>query len=226
MKNFLNFKRFSNGKSKLKMIFILTFLLFLYVSVCAFSYAKTTSTEISNSVLRLHVLANSNSKEDQNLKYLVRDKLLEYMNTLCSTATSKKEAINIANAHISDFKRLALQTITENGYSYDVGVEIGNFEFPTKTYGDIALPAGYYDALRVTIGEAKGQNWWCVMFPPLCFIDVSSGVVPAESKEILKENMTEEDFALISENGSNNKISFKFKLLEFFGANGFMTAKN
>ncbi len=212
-------------KSKIKMILILTFLLFLYTTVCAFSYADTTCSEISDSVFRLHVLANSDSKEDQNLKYLVRDSLLNYMNSLCSNTKTKEEAISIASEHLSDFKELAKKTIVENGYSYDVDVQIGNFEFPTKTYGDIALPAGYYDALRVTIGEAKGQNWWCVMFPPLCFIDVTSGVVPDESKNLLKENMTEEDFALVSESKVNDGISFKFKLLEFFAGNGFITAK-
>ena len=211
--------------SKLKMIIILAFLLFLYTTICAFSYANTTQSEISNSVLRLHVLANSDSDEDQNLKYIVRDNLLSYMNSLCSNVSSKQEAINIANEHLSDFKNLAKQTIVENGYSYDVDVQLGNFEFPTKTYGDISLPAGYYDALRVTIGEAKGQNWWCVMFPPLCFIDVTSGVVPDDSKNLLKENMNEEDFALVSESKTNNGISFKFKILEFFAGNGFITAK-
>ncbi len=210
----------------LKMILILAFLLFLYTTLCAFSYAQTTSSEIVDSVLRLHVLANSDTAEDQTLKYKVRDCLLAYMNSLCQNATSKAEAIQIASDHIEDFKTLAQQTITENGFSYNVNVQIGNFEFPTKSYGDISLPAGYYDALRVTIGEAKGQNWWCVMFPPLCFIDVTSGVVPDESKEDLKETMSEEDFALISKNDSNRSISFKFKLLEFFGSHGFVTAKN
>ena len=90
----------NKGKSKIKMIFILAFLLFLYTSVCAFSYAKTTSTEISDSVFRLHVLANSDSEEDQNLKYIVRDHLLEYMNSLCSNTKSKEEAIKIASEHI------------------------------------------------------------------------------------------------------------------------------
>ena len=211
--------------SKIKIIVLLAFLLFLYTTICAFSYAQTTANDISKSVFRLHVLANSDSQEDQNLKYIVRDKLLEYMHSLCNDTTSKEEAIKIAQNHIEDFKTIAKQTILDNGYSYDVDVEIGNFEFPTKTYGDISLPAGYYDALRVKIGEAKGQNWWCVMFPPLCFIDVTSGVVPDSSKTLLKENMNEEDFALVSESKSNTEISFKFKLLEFFGRNGFITAK-
>ena len=219
MKKFLN-------KEIFKKLCILTILLFLYVGISAISYAKSTSSEISNSVFRLHVLANSNSSEDQNLKYKVRDKLISYMNTICSATTSKKEAISIAQNHLNDFQKIAEQTISENGYTYPIKVEIGNFDFPTKTYGDISLPAGSYDALRVEIGKAQGQNWWCVMFPPLCFIDVSSGIVPDESKELLKENMNEEDFALISDNNSHSDISFKFKILEFFGSKKFTTAKN
>lgn len=213
-------------KINFKMILILSILLFIYTTLCAISYASYTSKDISDSVFRLHVLANSDSAEDQNLKYKVRDKLLDYMNSICTNTSNKEEAINIANSHLEDFKTIAKITIEENGYNYDVTVEIGNFEFPTKTYGDISLPSGYYDALRVKIGEAKGQNWWCVMFPPLCFIDVSSGVVPDESKETLKNTMSEEDYALISENDSNKGISFKFKILEFFGNNNFITAKN
>ena len=121
--------------------------------------------------------------------------------------------------------QIALDTIRSEGYSYDVNINIGNFEFPTKDYGDISLPAGYYDALRVEIGEAKGHNWWFVMFPPLCFVDISSGVVPDESKELLESNLSEEEFALISENDNNTEIQFKFKLLEFFNQNGMITAK-
>ncbi len=203
---------------------ILSILLLLYTSICAFSYAKTTSKNLSDNVFRLHVLANSDSKEDQDLKYKVRDDLIKYMNTLCKNITSKEEAIEIANDNLPNFKKIALETIKNNGYSYDVNLEIGNFDFPTKTYGDISLPAGYYDALRVKIGKAEGKNWWCVMFPPLCFIDVTSGIIPDESKELLKENMNSEDFALISKNNSNPEINFKFKLLEFFGNNKFQLA--
>ena len=105
--------------------------------------------------------------------------------------------------------------IKENGYNYDVNIRIGNFEFPTKTYGDISFPAGNYDALRIEIGEAQGQNWWCVMFPPLCFVDVTSGVVPDESKEVIKDNLNEEEYNLISDNESSD-VKFKFSLIEFF----------
>lgn len=220
MKNILNF--FKN--SKVKMVIILSLLLFVYTTVCAFSYAQNVSTDIANSVFRLHVLANSDSEEDQNLKYKVRDNLLAYMNEICANCQSKEEAISLVEEKKEAFKQIALDTIKKEGYSYDVTIQIGNFEFPTKDYGDISLPAGFYDALRVEIGEAKGHNWWCVMFPPLCFVDITSGVVPEESKELLENNMSEEEFALVS-NDSNSEIKFKFKLLEFFNENGLITAK-
>lgn len=211
-------------KKNLKMVIILTFLLFLYTSICAISYAQNISTDIANSVFRLHVIANSDSKEDQDLKYKVRDNLLDYMNSICKNCESKKEAISIVEKNKTTFEQIAMDTIKEQGYSYPVKINIGNFEFPTKTYGDISLPAGYYDALRVEIGEAKGQNWWCVMFPPLCFVDITSGVVPDESKELMENNLSEEEFALVSDK-TDNEIQFKFKLLEFFNNAGLITAK-
>lgn len=221
MKNFLKFIK----NPKFKMTLILTLLLILYTGICAISYAETTSSDIAESVFRLHVIANSNSDEDQNLKYKVRDSLLAYMNNLCSNCTSKNEAIEIVTQHQEEFKNVAIQTINNEGYSYNVNIEIGNFEFPTKQYGDISLPAGFYDALKVEIGEAKGRNWWCVMFPSLCFVDISSGIVPEESKEDLKNNLSDEEYSLIS-NDSDYGIKFKFKLLEMFANSGLVTAKN
>lgn len=211
-------------KKNLKMVIILSILLFIYISICAFSYAQNISTDIAESVFRLHVIANSDSDEDQNLKYIVRDNLLAYMNSICENCKSKEEAISIVQKNKNIFHEIATNTIKENGYDYAVKINIGNFEFPTKNYGDISLPAGYYDALRIEIGEAKGQNWWCVMFPPLCFVDISSGVVPDESKELIENSLSEEEFALVS-NQSDNEIQFKFKLLEFFTNSGLITAK-
>jgi len=197
---------------KVKYTIIFLVLLFIYISVCALSYVSAVSSSISNSVFRLHVIANSDSDEDQNLKYKVRDSLIEYMNTICKNVKNKEEAINIAKNNLDEFYNIAKATIENNGYNYDVSIEIGNFDFPTKKYGDISLPSGYYDALRVKIGEAKGQNWWCVMFPPLCFVNISTGIVPDESKEELKENLSDEEFTIIS-NQDNNNIKFKFKLI-------------
>ena len=221
MKKFLN--KMKNSKIGIFMILIL--LLFLYTTVCAISYVSAVSTDISNSVFRLHVIANSNSDEDQNLKYKVRDNLLAYMNNICSNCSSKEDAINIVSEHQEEFRQVALETIKNEGFSYDVKIEIGNFEFPTKQYGDISLPAGLYDALKVEIGKAEGRNWWCVMFPSLCFVDISSGIVPEESKEDLQNVLSNEEYAIIS-NTSNKGIKFKFKLLEFFATNNLIASKN
>lgn len=206
-----------------KKYFIIFILLFLYVMLYSFSYANNVVSDLSNSLFRLHVIANSNSKEDQNLKYLVRDELISYMNTLCSNVSSKEQAIAIANEHLDDFQKIANEVISKNGFNYSAKVQIGNFAFPTKTYGDISLPAGYYDALKVELGKAEGKNWWCVMFPSLCFVDINNGIVPEESKEELQSSLVEEDYNLISSNNSEYKL--KFKIVELFENSKIFTAK-
>ena len=202
---------------------ILSLLLFIYISINAQSYVSAVSTNLYDAVFRLHVLANSNSEEDQSLKLTVRDALLNYMNTICANCSTKKEAIALAEAHKDEFQEIAEKTIKENGYNYPVKININNFYFPTKNYGDITLPAGYYDALRVEIGKAEGKNWWCVMFPSLCFIDVSSGIVNDEAKENLEQNLDAESYNLISDK-NNSEIQFKFKLVELFGDKKLFTA--
>lgn len=198
--------------SKFKRFILVSALLIIYVCISAVSYTHAVTTDIADSVFRLHVIANSNSDEDQNLKYIVRDKVIEYMSSISQNASSKEEVIKIAKANLDKIQAIATQTIRDNGYTYSVNVEVGNFSFPSKRYGDITLPPGYYDALRIKIGKAEGQNWWCVMFPPLCFVDVTSGVVPDESKEIMKENLSKEEFDLISKN--SNEVKVKFKIVE------------
>ena len=207
------------------------YLLLLIVSVAflllsAYSYVNAVSNNLADSVFRLHVIANSDSEEDQNLKYKVRDSLIEYMNTLTNDMNTKDEVIQIAKEHIQDFKNIAQNVVKENGYDYEVNIEIGNFSFPTKTYGDISFPAGFYDALKVEIGKAEGQNSWCVMFPPLCFVDVTSGVVPEESKENLEENLGDEEYSIISDTEENGFTSIKFKIIEFFESIGTKLANN
>lgn len=201
--------------SNLKRFLVLIILFSIYVFICAFSYVNAVSANISSSVFRLHVIANSDSAEDQNLKYLVRDALIDYMNSVSKNSNSKDEAISIAYQHKSDFYKIAKKVINDNGYDYNVNISIGNFAFPTKNYGDISLPAGYYDALKVEIGNASGQNWWCVMFPPLCFVDISTGIVPEDSKETIKDSLHTDEYNLIN-NAQTADVKFKFKLLEFF----------
>ena len=197
--------------SKFKRIFILIFLFIIYTCICAFSYTNAVFSSISDNVFRLHVIAASDSDEDQALKYIVRDSVLQYINEITKGLESKDQIIDAVSNNTKEIKRIAEETIHTNGYDYTVEIEIGNFEFPTKTYGDVSFPAGYYDALRIKIGKAEGQNWWCVMFPPLCFVDVSSGIVPEESKQVLEENLSEEEYNLVS----NEDYAVKFKIVEF-----------
>ena len=141
-----------------KKFVLIILLLFIYISICAFSYVNAVSANIQNSVFRLHVIANSNLDEDQSLKYLVRDRILEYINSISNNSNTKEDIIKIANDNLEEIKKIAENVVLENGYSYPIKVSIGNFAFPTKTYGDISFPAGFYDALKVEIGKAEGRN--------------------------------------------------------------------
>ncbi len=205
-----NFKRL-----KICKIFVILILLSIFILISAISYVDAVSNNIADSVFRLHIIANSDSEEDQNLKLKIRDELLSYMNSISENSINKEETIKIAEEHIQEFKNIAEKVIRENGFNYNVNIEIGKANFPTKYYGDISLPAGIYDALKVQIGEAKGKNWWCVMFPPLCFVDVSTGIVPDNSKQELKQNLNNEEYDLISKK-DDSEISFKFKIVELF----------
>lgn len=199
-------------KNTFKPVFIIFCLVFIYFLFCAYMYTNATFVDISNNIFRLHVIANSDSKEDQLLKYHVRDSVINYIQELSNSSRSKEDLIKLVSKNKENIQKVAQNAVYSYGFTYPIYISIGNFFFPTKQYGDISLPPGYYDAVRIEIGEAKGKNWWCVLFPPLCFIDVSSGIVPESSKEILKENLSDDEFNLICNSSEN--ISFKFKIVE------------
>ena len=148
----------------------------------------------AKNVLRLHVIANSDSDNDQNLKLKVRDSILHELQTGLNTATSPAQAKQYVASKFQNIKNTANYTIHQNGYSYSVKVFIQNRYFPVKTYGDLTFPAGYYDALCVEIGKAAGHNWWCVLFPSLCFENATTATVPDESKAKLKNSLTREEY--------------------------------
>jgi stage II sporulation protein R len=145
-------------------------------------------------ILRFHVRANSDSKEDQELKMAVKEDVIAMLRPLLEKCDDVQESKNIVVANLQNIYTTAVNTIVEQGYDYDVKVYVTEEEFPAKTYGDLTFPAGNYQALRIDIGEAKGQNWWCVVFPPLCFIDESTAVVSEEGKEALKRALTAEEY--------------------------------
>ena len=197
---------------KIKSVFILFLLFILFLFVTFVSYASSVSNDLSDNFFRLHIIANSNSKEDQELKLKIRDAVILYMNTLDYNNLSKEHTINITEENLNNLKRIVEETIKDNGFNYSCNLEIGNYYFPTKYYGNISLPSGYYDALKINIGDAKGKNWWCSLYPPLCFTDVSSGVIDEESQEVLKNSLTDDEYILISK--GNENIKLKFKIVE------------
>jgi stage II sporulation protein R len=188
------------------------------VSVKLAAYSDSVSKDISDNLLRLHVIANSDSEADQELKLKVRDEILKYVQTILEDSTSIKETIAIVNSKMEEIIAIAEAEVRANNLDYSVKADIGNYPFPTKTYGDVALPAGYYQALRVVIGEGEGTNWWCVLFPPLCFVDASKGKVPQPVKDDLKKVLTAEEYKLIvtTDDEHDLPIKVKFKVVEFF----------
>ena len=193
---------------------IICTILTLIISVCAtgvLTEAKVTEVQkkMAEEVFRFHVLANSDSKEDQALKMKVKETVITYMKEQLPESKSVVMTKAWAESHISAIKKVAEKTLQKQGCRYYVKVEVTNCYFPDKTYGDITFPKGKYDALRIEIGEARGQNWWCVLYPNLCFIDAVHAVVPDEGKEELKEVLDEEEYEMVT-------ATSKFKIKWFF----------
>ena len=171
--------------------------------------ALRTQDELADKVVRLHVLANSDSEEDQALKLKVRDVVLERATAIREQSADRREAESRLRGELLELERIAAEEIAAEGYNYPVTVELENTDFPTKEYDGFTLPAGEYLALRVIIGEGQGQNWWCVVFPPLC--TAASADVPASA---LAAGFSEEEVNLITE--ENQGYVLKFKAVEWW----------
>lgn len=164
--------------------FLLTVLL---LATCWAVASETISNDLSQNITRLHIVANSNDPHDQALKLKVRDRLL---------AETKKSSRQLSNGEITATCRDEIQ---KNGYHYSVTTERGQFYFPRKTYKNLTLPAGTYNAVRITIGEGGGANWWCVMYPPLCFAGDPDGTMDDSALSSLRHAISPESFAMICE---------------------------
>lgn len=165
-------------------------------------------------ILRFHVRANSDSQEDQELKMAVKEDVVAMLKPMLRNCNSVKQSKDVIVSNMQNIYTTAVNTIVEQGYDYDVKVYVTKEEFPVKTYGDLTFPAGEYQALRIDIGKAQGQNWWCVMYPPLCFIDESTAVVSEDGKELLKENLTDEEYRQLFTN-PDVEVKTSFKLYDW-----------
>lgn len=188
-------------------------LLAVAVAVGIFYGQAKAGSQIEGKVLRFHVIANSDSEADQALKYQVKDMLVEALKPMLEDAEDLEETKQIVGERLSEIQKIAQEAVNTYGNGEDVQVELTNMYFPIKTYGDLTFPAGNYDALRVTIGQAEGRNWWCVLFPNLCFVDAVHGIVPEESKEQLKNVLTEEEYESLFQWGKSD-YKIKWRLAE------------
>jgi len=171
---------------------------------------------IAKKVVRLHIIPNSNSTFDQNLKLQVRDKIVEYLSPKLRNSKSIEESKIIIANNIENIKELSKQ-ITSQYSDYDINVSLGQSKFPTKNYNNYSFPAGTYDALKIIIGEGSGNNWWCVMFPPLCFTNSSVGAFSKESQAILEKSLSKEELNTIK-NANQPNVQIKFKFLEWWNS--------
>lgn len=161
---------------------------------------------ISQSVLRLHILANSDSEEDQQLKLKVRDRILSETGSLFESEGDLEAAEQDVKEHLEEIQAIAQDEVIKEGYTYNVHAELTNMFFHTRTYETVTLPAGRYDALRITIGKAEGHNWWCVLYPPLC-------VPAAEPEKEVNETLDEEQAKLVEQ---SPKYDVRFAIVDFW----------
>ncbi len=173
---------------------------------------STIQQGISHKIIRFHVIANSDSDADQALKLKVKEAVVNYTAELLCNSKSISETEDLLSSHTNDIISIANNVISENDYDYPVTAEITDTYFPTKSYGSYTFPPGTYRAFQIKIGEAKGKNWWCVLYPPLCFIDISHGTVNPESEELLKETLTTDEFQAVSDEYT---VKYRFKYLTF-----------
>lgn len=171
--------------------------------------------DIVDKIIRFHVLANSDTEEDQKLKLKVRDEVINYISPKLKDSKSLDESRRIIKRNKEKIEQISKKVIKDNGYDYEVTSMISRENFPDKIYGDLIFPQGEYEAYRILIGKAKGQNWWCVMFPPLCFVDETKNIVDSSEIKESIENEVNEDKKEINK----DKIKFKFRLFEILFKN-------
>lgn len=211
------FNKYFNEKNDVLVSLSVGLFITVFYAFLNFSYAYSMNVEknISDNVIRFHVLANSDSVEDQNLKIYVKNSILEKYEEDLLKNESREDALKFFNDNMEEIEQYAKSLIIEQGFTYDVKCEIEKVKFPTKEYNDVKLPAGEYLAFRVLIGDHEGQNFWCVLYPPLCYTEESHSKEFEKAKSTLENSLSEDEFLLISEHDSAS-VEVKFKIVEFW----------
>jgi len=179
-------------------------------------YSNQVMAELKDNIVRLHVVADSNEENAQELKLKVRDSVTEYTAGILKQSENAWESYEILQANIGEIQKVAEKRARAEGCDLPVTAAIGEFEFPVKSYGNISLPRGNYNAVKVTIGSGEGKNWWCVLFPPLCFVDSEATAVSASGRVQMEENLSDETNRVIETPVEEGKINVRFKIVDFF----------
>ncbi|MCL2592678.1 MAG: stage II sporulation protein R [Defluviitaleaceae bacterium] len=191
------------------------FVITLGVAVSTKIYSDRIQQSIAEKVIRFHVLANSNLEADQELKLKIRDAVLAEYEGILNTSENIAETRSIILENMNGIQAVAEETIKLAGRNYSVAVSLGRSVFPTVEYENIRLPAGEYETLKIVVGEGVGDNWWCVMFPPLCFVDITRGVISDEALAELEETLTAEEFKLLT-SSEDVAVEVRFRIVEWW----------
>ncbi len=207
--------KFPTIKSKKDSLYITLFFLFSIACIAGLRYEQRLEMQkgIAEKIIRFHVIANSDTKADQNLKLAVRDAVGIKMSGLLKDAADRSRSEAVIRKNMEDMKQTAEKVIAERGYDYDVDICLTDTDFPVKTYGAYTFPAGNYEALEITLGDGAGHNWWCVLYPNMCFRGSVYEVVEDDAKENLKEVLTPDEYESIFDSG---KYEIKLKILDIF----------
>ena len=208
--------KFPTIKSKKDSLYITLFFLFSIACIAGLRYEQRLEMQkgIAEKIIRFHVIANSDTKADQNLKLAVRDAVGIKMSGLLKDAADRSRSEAVIRNNMEDIKQTAEKVIAEGGYDYDVDICLTDTDFPVKTYGAYTFPAGNYEALEIVIGAGKGHNWWCVMYPNMCFSDTMYEVIDEDARSSLKRVLSEDEYQQVLASG-DYQVKFKsFEILK------------
>lgn len=200
-------------RNKKKVIAALTVLIIATVGI----YIYNKNNSLYSKVVRFHVLANSDTNLDQTVKIKVKDEVIKYVQPLLKNSKSLDESKKILNENKENIINIADKTLKESGQDYTATAEIKKVDFPVKSYGDIVFPSGEYEAFRIILGKGEGKNWWCVMFPPLCFVDVKNAVADEKMEKELEKVLSKSEMESVMQDKKEKAPKFKFKSVEFIG---------
>lgn len=208
---------------KLQYLLLLSTLLILFSITQAYSYSETISTSLNSKILRLHIIANSNSYQDQIFKLKCRDAIINYLNTNINSSNYTKEYItSFISNNINNIYEICNQLALQENLNLSFNIKFSKEYFPTKQYSNILLPSGIYDSLKIEIGETNGNNWWCSLYPPLCFTESSTLISETDNlsnlNSISSSTLSNEEINLISKSNINTDVKFKFKIIELFNS--------